>query len=127
MLKHFIGYSICALIVILALNSWHEKDKQVDALTIELTGAYKTIERKKEEADREAQATADRDREYAALDKKMDAVHRSLRSLASSNQELRDMLNMRIPPALLRELRTYSNQYETESSTAPFAAPGNRK
>ena len=93
----------------------------------ELIDMAAIIKQKDEDKARENEATAERDREYEQLDKKLDAVHRNLRILASSNQELRDILNLRIPPALLRELRTYNNQLETNSTQAPTTKTGDRK
>lgn len=127
MLKHIIGYGACALIVFLSLNSWHSKDKQVNALTKDLSTAYSVIKQKDEDKAREEEAIAERDKKYERLDKKLDAVQRNLRNLASSSQELRDILNMRIPPALLRELHTYNSELETNGSETPVTKAGDRK
>lgn len=124
MLKHIIAYGACALILVLTLNSWHEKDKQVDALKKDLEVARTTIEEKDKERERENRATAERDEEFEKLDKKLDAVHKNIRSLAATSKELRDTLNMRIPPALLRELRTYGGEHKAEGTGTPTPKTG---
>ena len=127
MLKHIIAYGACALILVLILNSWHEKDKQVDALKKDLEVACTTIEEKDKERERENRATAERDEEFDKLDKKLDAVHKNIRSLAATSKELRDTLNMRIPPALLRELRTYGGEHKAEGAGTLAPKTGVRK
>lgn len=124
MIKHIIGYGICALITVLALNSWHEKDKQVDALTIELAGARKVIQEKDEESRREDTATANRDERFESLDKGLSDIQKALRKLQKSNAEIRDILATPVPSSAMHGLRSYAgDKHEAASPSTPSSAP----
>jgi len=126
MLKHLIGYGVCALIVIFTLNSWHEKDKQVDALTISLANANKVIQEKGEESQREDNATANRDEQFESLDKGLSDIQKALRRLQKSNTEIRDILATPVPPSSMRGLRSYAgDKHEAASSDTPSSTPTN--
>ena len=124
MLKHIIGYGVCALIVVLTLNSWHNKDKQVDALTKDLNVAYTTIKEKDEESQREDKATSERDEKFESLDKGLSDIQKALRKLQKDNAEIRNALATVVPPASLHGLRSYtSDKHETTSAGTSSTAP----
>ena len=47
MVKVLLGYGACALVILFLLYSWHEKDKEVDALDTKLKAAHLVIEEKR--------------------------------------------------------------------------------
>ena len=116
-----------ALAIYLLLMSWHEKDKKVDALTLELNKMYEVLNEKEENRKRDEAAIAKRDREFEEQNKKLTSISHNLRKLAASSEEMRAMLNMRIPPDLLRNLKTYSTESRTTGSHSAPAEASNRK
>ena len=126
MLKHIIGYGVCALIVVLTLNSWHNKDKQVDALTKDLNVAYTTIKEKDEESQREDKATSERDEKFESLDKGLSDIQKALRKLQKDNAEIRNALATPVPPDSMRGLHSYANdKHEATGTSTPTAPPTN--
>lgn len=126
-MKRLVFEILGALMILFMLWLWHEKDKEVDALSKDLEVAHSTINAKNQEAIREDAATVKRDKEYEQQNKKLDAIQRNLRAMAADSKEVRDLLNLRIPPALLRELQSYNDKHEAESAGAPTPKTGNRK
>lgn len=109
-----------ALAIYLLLMSWHEKDKEVNALTAELNVIHEVLNEKEKDRLADEAAIKRRDEEFEAQNKKLDSINSNLRRLAASNKELSDMLKLRIRPELLRGLKTYSTESQAPS---PNAAP----
>ena len=127
MVKKILFGVLGALTIYLLLMSWHEKDKKVDALTLELNKMYEVLNEKEQDRKRDEEAIAKRDREFEEQNKRLISISANLRKLAASNQEMRDMLNMRIPPELLRSLKTYSTESKTAGSHTTPAKATDRK
>lgn len=127
MVKKILFGVLGALAIYLLLMSWHEKDKKVDALTLELNKMYEVLNEKEQDRKRDEEAIAKRDREFEEQNKKLTSISANLRKLAANSQEMRDMLNMRIPPELLRNLKTYSTESKTAGGHTAPAEATNRK
>lgn len=115
MYKQITVYVIGALVVLLLLWLWHEKDKEVDALNIKLNQANTIITEINEERTREQLATKERDISYGEQDKKLNDLSKQIRNLAKSNAELKAIMLSPVPIESLRLLRGYSNKHETKS------------
>jgi hypothetical protein len=86
-----------------------------------------TLEQKDLESKREQDATTTRDKAYDDTDKRLRSIQRDIQNLAKSQKELRDLLDIVIPPDLLRGLRSYANhdQHKTEGARTDAQAPRN--
>lgn len=127
MVKVLLGYGACALVILFLLYSWHEKDKEVDALDTKLKAAHLVIEEKEKESKREQEATTERDEKFEKQDKLLSDIHRSLRKLQQDNAAIRNILSTVVPGESLQRLRSFStdNQHQATGTGAPPAPPGN--
>lgn len=127
MVKVLLGYGACALVILFLLYSWHEKDKEVDALETKLKAAHLVIEEKEKESKREQEATAERDEKFEKQDKLLSDIHRSLRKLQQDNAKIRDVLSTVVPGESLHGLRSFStdNKHQTTSTGTSPATSGN--
>lgn len=127
MVKVLLGYGACALVILFLLYSWHEKDKEIDALDTKLKAAHLVIEEKEKESKREQEATAERDEKFEKQDKLLSDIHRSLRKLQQDNAAIRNILSTVVPGESLQRLRSFStdNQHQTTGTGAPPAPSGN--
>ena len=127
MVKVLLGYGACALVILFLLYSWHEKDKEVDALVTKLKAAHLVIEEKEKESKREQEATAERDEKFEKQDKLLSDIQRSLRKLQQDNAKIRDILSTVVPGESLHGLRSFStdNKHQATSTGTSSATPGN--
>lgn len=127
MVKTLLGYGACALVILFLLYSWHEKDKEVDALDTKLKAAHLVIEEKEKESKREQEATAERDEKFEKQDKLLSDIHRSLRKLQQDNAKIRDILSTVVPGESLHGLRSFStdNKHQATSTGTSSATSGN--
>ena len=130
MVKTLLGYGACALFILFLLYSWHEKDKEVDALDTKLKAAHLVIEEKEKESKREQEATAERDEKFEKQDKLLSDIHRSLRKLQQDNAKIRDILSTVVPSESLHGLRSFStgNKHQaTGTGTSPTPSGNTEK
>ena len=127
MVKTLLGYGACALVILFLLYSWHEKDKEVDALETKLKAAHLVIEEKEKESKREQEATAERDEKFEKQDKLLSDIQRSLRKLQQDNAKIRDILSTVVPGESLHGLRSFStdNKHQATSAGTPPTTSGN--
>ena len=127
MVKVLLGYGACALVILFLLYSWHEKDKEVDALDTKLKAAHLVIEEKEKESKREQEATAERDEKFEKQDKLLSDTHRSLRKLQQDNAAIRNILSTVVPGESLQRLRSFStdNQHQATGTGASSTPSGN--
>ena len=118
---------LSVLAVYMLLMSWHEKDKKVDALAVELNKMYEVLNEKEEERRRDEAAITKRDKAFDEQNKKLSSISRDLNKLAAGSEEMRVMLNMRIPSDLLRGLKTYSAESGTAGGSAAPTEASDRK
>ena len=127
MVKVLLGYGACALVILFLLYSWHEKDKEVDALDTKLKAAHLVIEEKEKESRREQEATAERDEKFEKQDKLLSDIHRSLRELQQDNAAIRNILSTVVPSESLHGLRSFStdNKHQATGTGASSTPSGN--
>lgn len=126
--KQYAVYVIGVLIICALLYMWHEKDKEVDALHMELNNIKAVLQQREQDNERESKATNERDEKYDILDKGLSDIQSSLRKIQRDNAEIRRVLAITIPAESLRGLHSYTSSNDKAASTgAPAASPVNTK
>lgn len=126
MIKHIIGYGLSALLIFAFAISWHNKDKEVDALTKTLESERAIAKKKKDDRDKEILATFIRDETYEQIDYNTEETKKQIVHV-KKDPTVRQVLNTVVPPSALLRLCSYSRNVQTDCpkpSLAPSSNPG---